>query len=68
VVSTYGAAGLRQTATSTRRISGLFMRRWAVFQERRRRQRLLLALYNLSDWVLMNIGTSRGEIDCAALH
>jgi uncharacterized protein YjiS (DUF1127 family) len=64
--TTYGATGLRQTAASTWRVSSFFRRYWAAFWERRERQRLRAALYNLSDWELMDIGTTRGEIDYVA--
>jgi uncharacterized protein YjiS (DUF1127 family) len=62
----YGATGLRQTAVSTRRVSSLFRRYWGAFQERRKRQRLRATLCDLSDRELMDIGTTRGEIDYVA--
>jgi uncharacterized protein YjiS (DUF1127 family) len=61
--TTYGATGLGQTAASTWRVSSFFKRYWAAFQERRKRRRLRAALYDLSDSELMDIGTTRGEID-----
>jgi uncharacterized protein YjiS (DUF1127 family) len=64
--TTYGAAGLRQTAVSTRRVSGFFKRYWDAFQERCERQRLRATLRDLSDRELMDIGTTRGEIDYVA--
>jgi uncharacterized protein YjiS (DUF1127 family) len=36
---------------------------WDAFQERRDRQKLRSALSDLSDRELMDIGTTRGEID-----
>jgi uncharacterized protein YjiS (DUF1127 family) len=60
--TTYGATGLGQTAVSTRRVS----RYWGAFQERRKRQRLRATLCDLSDRELMDIGTTRGEIDYVA--
>ena len=63
---TYGATGLGQTAVSTRRVSSFFKRYWGAFQERRKRQRLLVNLCDLSDRELMDIGISRGEIDFVA--
>ena len=39
---------------------------WNAFQERRKRQRLLANLCDLSDRELMDIGTTRGEIDYIA--
>jgi len=47
--TTYGAAGLGQTAASTRRVSSFFKRYWGAFQERHKRQRLRAALCDLSD-------------------
>jgi uncharacterized protein YjiS (DUF1127 family) len=39
---------------------------WDAFQEWRKRQRLLAKLCDLSDRELMDIGTTRGEIDYVA--
>ena len=64
--TTYGATGLGQTAASTRRLSSFFRRYWRAFQERRERRRLRAALCDLSDRELMDIGTTRGEIDYVA--
>ena len=64
----YGEIGLGRTATSTRRVSSFFKRYWVAFQERRSRQRVRTALCDLSDWELMDIGTTRGEIDYVASH
>ena len=64
--TTYGATGLGQTAASTRRVFSFFKRYWGAFQERRKRQRLLVNLCDLSDRELMDIGISRGEIDFVA--
>jgi uncharacterized protein YjiS (DUF1127 family) len=64
--TTYGATGLGQTAASTQRVSSLFKGYWAAFQERRKRQRLRATLSDLSDRELMDIGTTRGEIDYVA--
>jgi uncharacterized protein YjiS (DUF1127 family) len=66
--TTYGAAGLGQTAASTRHVSSFFKRYWAAFQERRKRQRLRATLCDLSDRELMDIGTTRGEIDYLAAN
>jgi uncharacterized protein YjiS (DUF1127 family) len=63
--TTYGETGLGQTA-STRRVSNFFKRYWAAFQDRRKRQRLRATLCDLSDRELMDIGTTRGEIDYVA--
>ncbi|MDF0578582.1 DUF1127 domain-containing protein [Bradyrhizobium yuanmingense] len=62
----YGATRLGQTAASTRRVSSLFKTYWSALQERRKRQRLRATLCNLSDRELMDIGTTRGEIDYVA--
>ena len=64
--TTFGATGLGQTAASTRRVSSLFQRYLGAFQERRKRQRLRATLSDLSDRELMDIGTTRGEIDYVA--
>ena len=64
--TTYGATGLGQTSASTLRVSSLFKRYWVAFQERRSRQRLRATLGDLSDRELMDIGTTRGEIDYVA--
>lgn len=64
--TTYDATGLGQTAALTRRVSSFFKRYRGGFQERRQRQRLGAILYDLSDRELMDIGTSRGEIDYVA--
>ena len=64
--TTYGATGLGQTAASTQRVSSFFKRFWAAFQERRKHHRLRATLCDLSDRELMDIGTTRGEIDYVA--
>jgi uncharacterized protein YjiS (DUF1127 family) len=60
--TTYRATGLGQIAP-TRRVSSFFRKHWDAFQERRDRQTLRSALSDLSDRELMDIGTTRGEID-----
>ncbi len=64
--TTFGATGLRQTAVSIRHVSSFFKRYRDAFQERRKRQRLRATLCDLSDRELMDIGTTRGEIDYVA--
>ena len=64
--TTYGATGSGQTVASTRRVSSFFKRYWGAFQEWRKRQRLRATLSDLSDRELMDIGTTRGEIDYVA--
>ena len=51
---------------ATRHGSNLFKRYWDAFQERRKHQRLRATLCDLSDRELMDIGTTRGEIDYVA--
>lgn len=41
---------------------------WRAFQQRRKRQKLLASLYDLSDRELMDVGITRGEIDYVASH
>jgi uncharacterized protein YjiS (DUF1127 family) len=62
----FGATGMEQTAASAPRTSGFFSRYWGAFQDRRKRRMLRAALYDLSDRELMDIGTTRGEIDYIA--
>ena len=64
--ATYGATGLGQAAARTRRVPSVLNRYWGVFQERRKRQSLQATLCDLSDRELMDIGTSRSEIDYVA--
>ena len=62
----YVEAFLRQSAVPRRRVSNIFRRYWVAFQDRRNRRRLQITLWNLSDRELMDIGTTRGEIDYVA--
>jgi uncharacterized protein YjiS (DUF1127 family) len=64
--TTYGVTELGQTGASKMRVSSFFERYWGAFQERRSRQRLQTTLSSLSDRELMDIGTTRGEIDYVA--
>jgi uncharacterized protein YjiS (DUF1127 family) len=64
--TTYGATGLGQTPASKPRVSSAFKNFWGAFQERRKRQSLRATLCDLSDRELMDIGTTRGEIDYVA--
>ena len=64
--TTFGATGLGQTAASTRHVCGFFKGYWDAFQERRERQRIRASLCDLSNRELMDIGTTRGEIDYVA--
>ena len=65
---TYGAPGLWRTAARRRHISHVFRPYWRAFQHWRRRERLRADLSNLSDRELLDIGTTRGEIDYIAAH
>ncbi|MBR1213471.1 DUF1127 domain-containing protein [Bradyrhizobium sp. JYMT SZCCT0180] len=51
-------------ATSPRSVLGLLKRYWRAFQERRQRQGLRAGLDCLSDRQLMDIGLTRGDVDC----
>lgn len=64
--TTFGATGLGQTAVSTRRVTSFFKGYWDTIQERRNRQTLRATLYDLSDRELIDIGTTRGEIEYVA--
>ena len=63
---TYGATGLGQAAPSTRTVSSFLNRCWSALQKRRNSQRLRATLCDLSDRELMDIGTTRGEIEYLA--
>jgi len=65
--TTYGATGLRQSGSAWR-ASSFFKRYWGAFLERCKRQRLRATLLDLSDRELMDIGTTRSEIDYVASH
>ena len=55
-------------ATAKRQVYSPFETNWNAFQEWRKRQRLRATLCDLSDRELMDIGTTRGEIDYVASH
>jgi uncharacterized protein YjiS (DUF1127 family) len=61
-----GAAELKQATKSTQRVSNFLGSCWGAFQERRKHQKLRASLCDLSDRELMDIGTTRGEIDYVA--
>jgi uncharacterized protein YjiS (DUF1127 family) len=65
-MSTYSTIWLERTSASTRYASSLIWKCWDAFQGRRERQNLRAALSHLSDRELMDIGTTRGEIDYVA--
>ena len=66
--TTHGTTWLERTSISTRHVSSFIWRFWDAFQERRERQKLRDTLSNLSDRELVDIGTTRGEIDYIASH
>ena len=66
--STHGTTWLERTSVSTRHVSNFIWKYWDAFQERRERQKLSATLADLSDGGLMDIGTTRGEIDDVASH
>jgi len=59
----YGAAELKQTTASTRRVSNLLRNCRGAFQEWRKRERLRADFYALDDSALADIGITPGEID-----
>jgi uncharacterized protein YjiS (DUF1127 family) len=61
----HGAAELRQ-ATAKRQVYSPLEIYWDAFQQWRKRQRIRATLCDLSDRELMDIGTTRGEIDYVA--
>ena len=66
--STHGSTRLERTSVSTRRVSSFIWKYWDAFRERRECQKLRATLSRLSDAELMDIGTTRGEIDYVASH
>jgi uncharacterized protein YjiS (DUF1127 family) len=66
--TTHGTTWLERTSVSTWHVASFIWKYWDAFQERRERQKLRDALSNLSDRELMDIGTTRGEIDYVASH
>ncbi|EHR04543.1 DUF1127 domain-containing protein [Bradyrhizobium sp. WSM471] len=57
------AEGLTLELASTRSIPGLLAQYWRVLQDWRWRQGPQIALQDLSDRELMDIGLTRGEVD-----
>ena len=64
--TTHGTAWLEWMSLSA--FSGLIWKYWDAFRERRQRQKLRASLSNLSERELMDIGTTRGEIDYVPSH
>ena len=61
--TTYSTTWLERTSASTRYASSLIWKYWDAYQERCNRRKLRSALSDLSDWELIDIGITRGEID-----
>ena len=55
-----------QTAVSNRQIAGFIRGCWNAFQERREREKVRAALYNLNACDLKDIGIAHGEIEYVA--
>jgi uncharacterized protein YjiS (DUF1127 family) len=66
--STHGTTWLERTSVSTRHVSSFIWKYWDAFRECRERQKLRGILSNLSDIELMDIGTTRREIDYVVSH
>jgi len=66
--TTHSTTWLKRTSISTRSVSSFIWKYWDAFRERRERQKLRATLSNLSDMELMDIGTTRGEIDYVVSH
>ncbi len=68
MTTTHGTTWLEWTSVSTWHVTSFISKCWDAFQERRERQKLSATLSDLSDGELMDIGTTRGEIDYVASH
>ena len=66
--TTHSTTWLERTSISTRSVSSFIWKYWDAFREHRERQKMRATLSNLSDTELMDIGTTRGEIDYVASH
>ena len=66
--TTHGTTRLERIPRSTRHVATFIWKYWDAFQEGRERQKLRATLSDLSDMELMDIGTTRGEIDYVASH
>jgi uncharacterized protein YjiS (DUF1127 family) len=64
----YSTAGTGRIAAAPWRVSGLVRRCWGALAERFTRERLRTTLDGLSERELMDIGTTRGEIDYVAAN
>lgn len=68
MTTTHGTTWLEWASVSTRHITSFIWKCWDALNERRERQKLSATLSDLSDAELMDIGTTRGEIDYVASH
>lgn len=68
MTTTHRTTWLEWTSVSTGHVTSFIWKCWDALQERRERQKLSAALSKLSDRELMDIGTTRGEIDYVASH
>lgn len=68
MTTTHRTTWLEWTSASTAHVTSFIWKCWDAFEERRERQKLSAALSELSDRELMDIGTTRGEIDYVASH
>ncbi|WP_439408683.1 DUF1127 domain-containing protein [Bradyrhizobium sp. DASA03076] len=66
--TTHGTMWLDQTSRSIRHVANFIWKYRDALQERRESQKLRATLLELSDVELMDIGTTRGEIDYIASH
>ena len=66
--TTHGTTWLERTSVSTRHVSSFIWKYWDAFQDRREREKLRATLSNLNDTELMDIGTTRAEIDYVVSH
>jgi uncharacterized protein YjiS (DUF1127 family) len=66
--TTHGTTWLERTSVSTRHVPSFIWKCWDAFLEPRERQKLRATLSELSDGELMDMCTTRGEIDYVASH
>lgn len=64
----YSEVRIGRTAFPTRRVASFFKSLLNAYRERRQRRTLQAALFDLSDRELMDIGTTRGEVDYVAAN
>ena len=66
--TTHSTNWLERSSVSTRHVSSFIWKYRDAFRKRRECQKLRATLSKLSDTELMDIGTTRGEIDYVASH